>query len=72
MDKNIIQYYKICGILLPEKRATPLINQLKPKQVAVMFTEKQKNMQIRTVDGVMLIKQSVIGGSKKNFKIIII
>ena len=71
MDPRIIQYYKLSEIVRDENKMTPLINQVQKMEFDRMFTEKQKEAQLRTVDGILYFKQKVIGGSNKQ-KIIVI
>ena len=71
MDSRIIEYYKLCGIVPDKDKLIPLINQVDKQNFDIMFSEKQKEAQLRNVDGVLYFKQKVIGGGSRK-KIIII
>ena len=69
MDVKIVRYYKMCGIVKEKDKMIPLINQVGKRELDVMFTEKQKEGQLRTEDGILYFKQKVIAGGCDRCKI---
>ena len=72
MDPRIVQYYKLCDIVRTEDKMKPLINQIDKTEFDVLFTEKQKDAQLRSIDGILYFKQKVIGGRGDKHKILVI
>lgn len=59
----ILAYYKLCGIKPKEKAANPLVNQVKPANLSIIFTKRQLQLYVRqkTDESTLTINEHIVG-----------
>ena len=58
---DIIEYYKLCGMVPKSEQLLPLVNHIEKDIIAVIFTNKQVHGFLEEKDGVYHLRETVIG-----------